>query len=214
MTNLSHRTIVYIDGFNLYYSIRAIPRSKWLDVLSLMQVVLGSQSKIIKIKYFTADVAGRNGDNSQANRQKLYLQALEAHLGSSIEIIKGHFQTSKVVMPRVNDIRERAHVIKSEEKGSDVNLAAHFMHDAWLDAFDCGVVVSNDSDLREALCLVKQQFPKKLIGIATASQTHSTLLRQVANFSKKIRRSKIQGSQLPKKIATAKGKTIEKPESW
>lgn len=38
-------------------------------------------------------------------------------------------------------------IIKTEEKGSDVNLAVHLLNDGWLDAYDCAVVVSNDSDL-------------------------------------------------------------------
>jgi uncharacterized LabA/DUF88 family protein len=44
-------------------------------------------------------------------------------------------------------------IIKTEEKGSDVNLAVHLLNDAWLDHYDCAVVVSNDSDLAEDLYL-------------------------------------------------------------
>ena len=36
---------------------------------------------------------------------------------------------------------------KTEEKGSAVNLAVHLLNDGWLDAYDCAVVISNDSDL-------------------------------------------------------------------
>ena len=35
----------------------------------------------------------------------------------------------------------------TEEKGSDVNLATHLLHDAHMDRFDVAVVASNDSDL-------------------------------------------------------------------
>ena len=38
-------------------------------------------------------------------------------------------------------------IIKTEGKGSDVNLAVHLLNDGWLDAYDCAVVISNDSDL-------------------------------------------------------------------
>ena len=41
-------------------------------------------------------------------------------------------------------------VWKNEEKGSDVNIAVHVLNDAWQNAHDCAVVVSNDSDLAEA----------------------------------------------------------------
>lgn len=36
---------------------------------------------------------------------------------------------------------------RTEEKGLDVNLAAHLLNDSRLDAYDCGVLVSNDSDV-------------------------------------------------------------------
>ena len=50
---------------------------------------------------------------------------------------------------------EFTQVYKTEEKGSDVNLALHVLNDAWLDQYDCAVIVSNDSDLAESLRLVK-----------------------------------------------------------
>ena len=34
-----------------------------------------------------------------------------------------------------------------EEKGSDVNLGAHLLNDAWKGLFDAAVVISNDTDL-------------------------------------------------------------------
>ena len=33
-----------------------------------------------------------------------------------------------------------------EEKGSDVNLAAYLLNDAWMNLFEAAVVVSNDTD--------------------------------------------------------------------
>ena len=43
------RTIVYVDGFNLYY--RAVKDTpwKWLDLLALFCTVLGSRYDIIAI---------------------------------------------------------------------------------------------------------------------------------------------------------------------
>lgn len=45
--------------------------------------------------------------------------------------------------------QEYVRVIKTEEKGSDVNLATHLLHDAHMGRFEVAVVVSNDSDLLE-----------------------------------------------------------------
>ena len=52
-------------------------------------------------------------------------------------------------------------VIKTEEKGSDVNLAVHLLNDAWLNKYECAVIVSNDSDMAEAMRLVKAHHPQK-----------------------------------------------------
>jgi uncharacterized LabA/DUF88 family protein len=43
-----------------------------------------------------------------------------------------------------------------EEKGSDVNVAAHLLHDALTNAIDAAIVISNDSDLAFALRTARQ----------------------------------------------------------
>jgi uncharacterized LabA/DUF88 family protein len=58
-------------------------------------------------------------------------------------------------MPLAANPSKTAEVIHTEEKGSDVNLGVHLVNDAWLNRYDCAVVVSNDSDLAEAISLVK-----------------------------------------------------------
>lgn len=43
-------------------------------------------------------------------------------------------------------------VVKTEEKGSDVNLAVHLLNDAWLDVYDCAVFAFEIQ--RSLLCTV------------------------------------------------------------
>ncbi|WP_205960360.1 NYN domain-containing protein [Ramlibacter henchirensis] len=104
-------------------------------------------------------------------------------------------------------------VWKNEEKGSDVNLALHLLNDAWQDAYDCAVVVSNDSDLCEAMRLVKAQH-NKVIGLITPGapvRKTSMQLKQHSDFTRQIRTSALQASQLPSHIP---GTTITKPATW
>ena len=54
-------------------------------------------------------------------------------------------------------------VMKSEEKGSDVNLATYLLVDAFDDDYEMAVVVTNDSDLAEPIRLVRQKFRKKVL---------------------------------------------------
>jgi len=79
-------TIVYIDGFNLYYAIRN-KGCKWLNVRALAESVLAkSQYTVISVKYYTARVSGST-DPGQPARQQMYFKALwtvpgiEIHLG-------------------------------------------------------------------------------------------------------------------------------------
>lgn len=104
-------------------------------------------------------------------------------------------------------------VWKNEEKGSDVNLALHVLHDAWMDAYDCAVIVSNDSDLAEALRLVKAHHRKRIGLITPGAPTRKTSvqLRQHADFMRPIRPRALQECQLPSPIP---GTTIHKPAKW
>ncbi len=54
-----------------------------------------------------------------------------------------------------------------EEKGSDVNLATHLMHDVLEGGIDGVIVVSNDSDLKLPISLAREQVP---VGIVTAGR--------------------------------------------
>ena len=75
-------------------------------------------------------------------------------------------------------------VIKTEEKGSDVNLAVHLLNDAWLDRYECAVVVSNDSDLAEATRLVKEHTGKALGLITPGDSNASRQLLKHADFTR------------------------------
>ncbi|MFV2063919.1 MAG: hypothetical protein ACC726_10470 [Chloroflexota bacterium] len=51
-----------------------------------------------------------------------------------------------------------AWVTKTEEKGSDVNLAAYLLLDAVDHDRDMAVVISNDSDLVEPIAVVRERY--------------------------------------------------------
>lgn len=53
------KTIVYIDGYNLFYGCLKHTQYKWLDLVKLFRLILNKQNPktdIVKIKYFTADI--------------------------------------------------------------------------------------------------------------------------------------------------------------
>lgn len=206
------RTIVYIDGFNFYYGAIKGTQWKWLNPVELFQNVLGAQNELVKVKYFTARVQPTPNDPDVNIRQDAYLRALKAHC-PLIELHYGHFLRHKIPMENANPPPSSVQVWKNEEKGSDVNLALHVLNDAWLDAYDCAVIVSNDSDLADSLRLVKEQH-KKVIGLVTPGapgRKTSRQLAQYADFIKSIRTWALKASQLPNPIPEV---NIHKPASW
>jgi uncharacterized LabA/DUF88 family protein len=54
-------------------------------------------------------------------------------------------------------------VLKSEEKGSDVNLSVHLVNDAWNNRYDCAVVCSYDGDMAEAMRIVRRERHKSVV---------------------------------------------------
>ena len=65
------KTIVYVDGFNLYYGAVKDTPYKWLDINKLCQLLLPKHT-IHQIKYFTARVVARPSDPDQPTRQQVY----------------------------------------------------------------------------------------------------------------------------------------------
>ncbi len=150
------KTNVYIDGFNLYYGcIRGTPH-RWLDIAALCSRLL-PRNMIHRIRYFTALVTPRPSDPQQRNQQEIYIRALRTI--PNLTIYFGSFLATRVTMRRA-DGHGFVKVLKSEEKGSDVNLASHLLIDCYLSDCDIAVIVSNDSDLVFPIEHVKQRLGK------------------------------------------------------
>lgn len=233
------RTFVYIDGFNFYYgAVRGTPY-KWLNFKTLLEKLLAPHHRIIRIKYFTALVSGKF-DPDQPTRQKTYIRALETQIpeievyyGSftTHEVIariacpsNSYTGPFKIPIHSGKDVtlatlactsRQypgpfKAPVYKTEEKGSDVNLAVHIVNDAWEDQFDCAVIVSNDSDLAEALRIVRGKG--KMIGLINPrDRMPARELMRYAHFHKKVRTGVLRDSQFPDRIP---GTSLTKPADW
>ena len=206
------RTHVYVDGFNFYYgAVRNTPY-KWLDLLALCEKLLPRHDNAL-IKYFTARVSSRPNDPDQPRRQQTYLRALQTF--PQIEIIYGHFLTSRVRMP-IADCPPHAQryesVIKTEEKGSDVNLATHLVADGFKRRFDAAVLITNDSDLTEAVRVVRSELGL-IVGILNPHRHPSRELLKHASFMKPIRAAALAANQLPNPVRDGV-REVYKPRSW
>jgi hypothetical protein len=207
------KTVVYVDGFNLYYRALKHTPYKWLDISKLCQLLL-PKNQIIKIKYFTALVTARPGDPNQPIRQQIYLRALRTI--PLLEVILGHFLSHEVMMPLAGSPSSKvryAKVIKTEEKGSDVNMATHMLHDGYRGFFDVAVLITNDSDLVEPIKIIRNDLNKPVIVLNPYPKKPSYEVRKYASFVKPIRRNVLASSQFPSTLQDTKG-GFHKPATW
>jgi uncharacterized LabA/DUF88 family protein len=206
------KTNVYIDAFNLYYGcIRGTP-FRWLDLRLLSEQLL-PRHQIHLVRYFTARVQARPGDIQAPQRQQTYIRALQTI--PNLTIHYGHFLSRPARMPLAKPPLigpKTAEVLKTEEKGSDVNVATYLLLDAYDRNCEMALIISNDSDLMEPIRVVRGRFGLP-VGIVNPQQNTSHALREVATFYRRLRRGVLQASQLPVQLTDANG-VIKKPAAW
>lgn len=208
------RTYVYIDGLNLYYRALRNTRWKWLDLLSLCEQALQPRHRILKVKYFTTRVLETPHDRRKSERQNSYLYALQHHRREKVEVYLGHFLRKPAKCPLADPAENGrvVEVIRTEEKGSDVNLAVHLLNDAWKDRYDCAVLITNDSDMAEGMRLTKLEHPEKQLGLMSPIRKRSSIeLRKHADFFMHMKPRWLRDAQLPNPIP---GTNFRKPSSW
>lgn len=98
-----------------------------------------------------------------------------------------------------------------EEKGSDVNLGAHLLNDAWKQMFDAAIVISNDTDLVTPIRMVAVERQKPVFVVCPGRWQMAPGLAQVATYKRHIHRSMLSTAQFPDTIP---GTTVRKPVNW
>ena len=104
-------------------------------------------------------------------------------------------------------------VIKTEEKGSDVNIAAHLVNDGHNRRYEVAVLISNDFDLVEPVKIVRNELKIPVGVLNPIPKMPSHELRKYATFVKPIRQGVLAASQFPATLQDANG-TFYKPPSW
>jgi hypothetical protein len=174
---------------------------------------LDPKNVIIGTKYFTEKINPRPRDPDQPLRQETYLRALATL--PDFEIYYGHFLTKNVTMPVAMPLPgQPTHVvvIKTEEKGSDVNLASQLLNDAHLRRMECAVVVSGDSDLLMPVRIVSEQLGIP-VGVLNPQKNPCVVLKRYATFYKHLKPGRLALSQFPDNMADANG-SFRKPSTW
>jgi hypothetical protein len=133
-----------------------------------------------------------------------------------LEIIYGHFLSHEIMMPLAHPRPggpKHVRVIKTEEKGSDVNIATHMVNDGYKGLYRVAILVSNDLDLVEPVKIVRNELKLPVGVLNPFVNTPSFDLRKHATFVKPIRTGVLSASQFPPKMKDATG-VFSKPPSW
>jgi len=202
-------TNVYIDAFNLYYGALNGTAYKWLDLDALCKRLLPSDT-VKRIRYFTAPVGARPPDLKQPQRQQAYLRAIRTI--PELSVHEGHFRSDPRWMPLAAPPHRTVEVIKTEEKGSDVNLATYMLLDGCKGDCQVAVVISNDSDLKEPIAVAQSELGMK-VGVINPHPALKRSLDLVPTFFKQLRRSAVAACQFPPTLQDSTG-AIRKPATW
>lgn len=216
------KTIVYVDGFNLYYRALKGTNHKWLDLLALCNAVLPAHCEIVGINFYTARISGRI-DPSSPKDQHSYLKALKTLPGLQQHF--GNFQVTDKFMFLSHPLAFRpacvtlpvpvprfANVVKSEEKGSGVNLGVHLVRDALMGRFEHAAVITNDTDLCEPLRIVVEDA-KLPLTLLTPVLRPAESLKRLATHVRHIT-GHLGAAQFPDPVIGLDGQPIAKPAGW
>ena len=171
---------------------------------------------VVAVKYYTAEVSNRPPYNKQNDRQQAYFKALSTL--SRVEIVKGYFKGPDVRWmpecdPGGSPLGKSVPVLKTEEKGSDLNLAVDLLYDCVRGCYDCAVIVSNDSDLVRAVRIVRQEYGK-VVGMVNPHRGRpSLMLSKYASFRKRLTEKLLASAQFPKAVPIGSG-AIHRPPAW
>ena len=208
---MTQRSIIYVDGFNLYYgAVRGGPH-KWLDLQKYF-TMLRPDDQIQRIWYFTALI-----DGSQRQNQEAYLQALDTRPLVEIVLGKYKYKTVKCTLSACTFSGPREFQVP-EEKRSDVNIAIQMLDDAYSGRADRMIVVSEDPDLVPAIHLIKQRFPSIQTTVYVPSRNPkrgaAVEIRSAADKHKTLPLNLLARCQLPNPVRGGVSGVIRKPARW
>ncbi|MBN2324880.1 MAG: NYN domain-containing protein [Spirochaetes bacterium] len=208
---MCNRSVIYIDGFNLYYGAVKNTPWKWLNIEKYFSL-LRQDDDIKTIKYFTAKIEGSHKSNQEA-----YLKAL--YTLDTVQIIYRLFKYKPVKCLVRDCTYPKCRIFNiPEEKRTDVNIAVHMITDAMQNRCDRFVVISGDSDLVPAVRAVKliNNDSKVIVYIPANNKVRGAAveLRKASDRHRTLPNNLLSKAQFPKIIIDSNGTVIEKPSSW
>jgi uncharacterized LabA/DUF88 family protein len=190
------RVACFIDGFNLYHAIHRLkkPHLKWVNLWSLASVFIRPKSQRLENVYYFSAYADWLPDARQ--RHLRYVRALTA---ANVTPIMGKFKQKDRKCSKC-----KYTWLSHEEKETDVNIALNMLNLAYKNQYDRALLISNDSDLAPAICMVRANFPyKQITTVVPPLYKHSNELIKASSDKAKITIAHLERCLMPENIVDA-----------
>ena len=164
MQQATDRVSVYIDGSNLYHSLRDTGYPANLDYVKFRDKLVAGR-RLVRTYYYDAPFPQEKDKNRAINQQRYHqmlrrLSYFELRLGRLV------FNNWPIVPP--------------QEKGVDVKIATDMLTHGFRDNYDVALLVSGDTDLADALQALKDYGKHTEVALFGEGWT-SQALRDVAD---------------------------------
>jgi uncharacterized LabA/DUF88 family protein len=164
MTDRNDRVMVFIDGSNLYHSIKSLFNRTDIDMGKLTEKLI-EKRRLIRVYYYNARV-GRKEEPERYQRQQAFFNSV-----SSIP----YFELRLGRLVYVNWPNSPPY-----EKGVDIELATDLLTHSFKNNYDVAILVAGDSDYVGALQAVKDNGKNVEVALF-GKERSSRALREVAD---------------------------------
>ena len=160
----TERVMIFIDGSNMYHSLKHYYKRTSIDLGRFCQKVLGRR-RLVRIYYYNARV-GQKEEPERYKEQKKFFDGVEAIPYTELRLGRLVYNNWPGTPPY--------------EKGVDVQLATDMITHSFKGNYDVAVLVAGDNDFVGALQAVKDNGKNVEVALFGKERT-SMMLRNVAD---------------------------------
>ncbi len=164
MTGISERVMIFIDGSNMYHSLKHFYKKTNIDIGSFCQKIL-DRRRLVRIYYYNAKV-GQKEEPERYKEQKKFFDGVEAIPYTELRLGRLVYNNWPSTPPY--------------EKGVDIQLATDMITHSFKNNYDVAVLVAGDNDFVGALQAVKDNGKNVEVALFGKERT-SMQLRNVAD---------------------------------
>lgn len=164
MTDRTDRVMIFIDGSNMYHSLKTNFKRTDIDIRRFCDKLLDKR-RLIRIYYYNAQV-GRKEEPERYKQQQVFLNSVKLIPYCEVRLGRLVYNNWPNTPPY--------------EKGVDILLTTDFLTHSFKNNYDVAILVSEDGDYVSALQAVKDNGKNVEVALFGKERT-SVLLREAAD---------------------------------